>query len=91
MEFGRVISHNILIEASNNNGFIVKVGCGRFAFSDTRSLIEALQEYLDNPLDVAKKYSFGCGEQPTRDEAEPPTYQGTRGSGVSTCVEEKNV
>jgi len=57
MNFGKVIKHNILIEASGNYGFIVTVGCGKFAFRDVKGLLEGLEEYLYDPVVSEERYN----------------------------------
>ena len=49
LEFGRAVQYTITIESSDNNGFIVNVGCGKFAFSNKDDMLEAIQEYVNNP------------------------------------------
>jgi len=59
MQLGKAIKHNILIEPSGNNGFIITVGCGRFAFQNPKGLLSCLTEYLNNPEELEKMYT-GC-------------------------------
>ncbi len=61
MEFGKVMNHQIIIEASGNKGFIVTVGCGRFAFEKREKLLEALDDYLTHPKEFEKVYNETCG------------------------------
>ncbi len=57
MKLGKVINHNILIQPAANKGFIVEVGCGRFAFSCVHDLIESLASYFNDPEKYEKEYS----------------------------------
>ena len=57
LEFGRAVQYTITIESSDNNGFIVNVGCGKFAFSNKDDMLEAIQEYVNNPKVVEKRYN----------------------------------
>ena len=57
MEFGKAIKYGILIEPTDNKGFIVKVGCGTFAFSNKEDLKEAFNGYMDDPEGFEKKYN----------------------------------
>lgn len=41
------------------NGFIAKVGCQTFVFSNLRDLMEALEMYFTNPDAATKKYLIG--------------------------------
>ena len=67
MKLGRAIGVSILIEATHNGGFDVKMGCARFAYADKESLIKAISEYLDDPEGHEKMFLkvFGVAEQPT--------------------------
>lgn len=57
MDLGRACKYNIGIEPSANNGFIVKIGCGRFVAKDREQLIEDLDEFLKAPEKWEKKYN----------------------------------
>ena len=57
MELGKVINYNIQIEPSSNNGFIVKIGCGKFVAENVTSLLNGLKAYLENPKEWEKKYN----------------------------------
>jgi len=57
MEFGREIKYAILIEPTDNKGFNVQVGCGKFAFSNKKDLKEAFDEFIDDPEGFEKKYN----------------------------------
>lgn len=46
----------ILIEPLNY-GFVVKIGCQRFAIETKERLLEKLTEYINNPMDVEKKWT----------------------------------
>ena len=61
MQLGKAIKHNILIEPSGNNGFMVTVGCGRFTFENPKGLIDSLKEYLNNPEELQKMYTECLG------------------------------
>lgn len=55
--FGRVIKHNIDIEASANNRFIVTVGCTQMVYLDKEELIAGLKMFLDDPEGMERKYN----------------------------------
>lgn len=69
LEFGRAIPHIINITPSDNKGFIVKIGCGTLAFSNKDDMIEAFQEYLNNPKDTEKRYTDNADCSPDVTEA----------------------
>jgi len=57
MELGRVMNYNVSIEPSDNKGFIVFVGCGRFAYETKESLLADLDKYLSDPDMWEDKYN----------------------------------
>ena len=57
MEFGRVTNYNIVIEPTDNMGFTVKVGCGRFSYSNKKDLIVDLEAFLERPTEYEKQYN----------------------------------
>ena len=74
MELGRAIKYNITIEPSNNKGFIVKIGCGKFVAETKKSLLNNLSDYIMNPEEWEKRYNESDPDGPTpeapRDEGE---------------------
>ena len=63
MKLGQVIPYKISITPSDNNGFGVKVGCGRFVFESVESLVEALRDYLLDPKAMTERYDKAKGPQ----------------------------
>ena len=59
----RAIKHRITIEASDNNGFLVRIGCGTFVAETKKSLLAKLTEYLEDPEKLEAKY-YEMGEGP---------------------------
>jgi len=57
MKKGKLCSYDIYIYPTENGGFIVQVGCKRFAFEGKNSLVRALKEYLNDP--ETKEREFG--------------------------------
>lgn len=57
MKFGKAINYKIIIEATDNKGFIAKVGCGIFAFSNKEDLREAFNTFLDDPEACEENYN----------------------------------
>lgn len=63
LEFGRAIPRDIKITPSDNKGFIVKCGCGTFAFSNKDDMLVAMKEFIGDPETVEKRYNdsnVGC-------------------------------
>ena len=56
MALGRAIPHNIKIEASDNQGFTMIIGCGRFVYSLRENLMVGLERYLEDPEKLEKEY-----------------------------------
>ena len=75
MKLGKVMHHNIVIESSNNMGFVAHVGCGRFVFESKENLLAALDQYLTCPIDWENTYIKSHQEEATEASPEPPqTY-----------------
>ena len=72
MEFGRVSNLTIKIEPTHNMGFYVRVGCGRFAFTNKEDLKLAFMEWCDNPEKLEKAYNEMGPSDETTEEAEAP-------------------
>jgi hypothetical protein len=62
IKLGRKINYTIIIEPTMNGGFFVKVGCGKFSFTNSSDLILALLSYFENPEQHEKEYNNlnGC-------------------------------
>ena len=54
MKFKMAIPYRIEISASENEGFIVQVGCSRLCYTDKKLLLRDLEEYLNDPEKVEK-------------------------------------
>jgi hypothetical protein len=54
---GRKVNYTITIEPTMNGGFFVKVGCGKFSFTDYEDLLSALGDYFENPEKLEKEYN----------------------------------
>ncbi len=57
LKIGRLIARPIIIDASSNNGFIVKSGCGKFVASSIDDLLEKLKNYLDDIEGYENQYN----------------------------------
>ena len=64
MELGKVINYKITIEPSQNKGFIVKIGCGRFVAENVDNLLKNLRDYLYHPEEWEKRYNEISPDQP---------------------------
>ena len=78
MEFGKALPYDIKITPTHNKGFIVKVGCCTAVFTDKKSLIGALDEYLSDPSGIEQLYISKCAlvdavrvERPSPPEGRP--------------------
>lgn len=56
MEFGKVMPYEVHIIPSNNKGFTVTIGCARLVFTDSDSMIDALENYLADPPKMGAEY-----------------------------------
>lgn len=72
-ELGRKIPHDILIEPSDNMGFIVKIGCGKFVAESAEMMIAGIIKYLDDPELWVKRYNErpGRGNEVIQEERTP--------------------
>jgi hypothetical protein len=57
MKFGKAINYTIQVEPSANYGFIVTVGCARFAYTSIKELLADFEEFLVAPDNMEKKYN----------------------------------
>lgn len=57
MEFKRRINHEVKIAPTHNDGFIMKIGCGRFAYIDPNAMLSDLRDYLNDPEGTEAKYN----------------------------------
>lgn len=74
MKLKKRLKRDIVIKASDNDGFIVKVGCAEFSYSDHHVMCRDLAEYLSNP----KKYEKAF--EPI--ESSGGAYHGTYGAAL---------
>ncbi len=57
MEFKNVLPHAINISGTMNGGYLMEVGCARFAYGDSDDMLELVKAYLDDPEGMVKKYN----------------------------------
>lgn len=72
MKFGKAIPYDILITATDNLGFNVKVGCCNVVFTDKDEVLSALGYYFGNPKVMEKEYNKAVGS-PDAEERTVPT------------------
>jgi hypothetical protein len=78
MEFGKAINYIITITPTSNKGFIAKVGCATFCYSDKESLLKDLDEFLSDPMKLEKEYNGTDSNVPISDVTIAP--RGNRGT-----------
>ena len=60
IKFGKAMPHDIHIQATSNQSFIVNVGCCTAAFTDVDDMLQAIGHYIKNPEAVEKLYNEKC-------------------------------
>ena len=71
MEIKKMFNRDIVVSASDNNGIIVKIGCGIFCYTAIDSFLGDFREYLENPEGWEKKYN-STRTEPACEEVERP-------------------
>jgi hypothetical protein len=71
MKLKKRIERDITIKASENDGFIVEVGCVKLSYSDHHEMCRDLADYLSNPEKYEKAY------KPLRGIPLNPTWGGS--------------
>jgi len=61
MEFGNALPHDINISGSSNKGFIVRAGCCTAVFTDKKKMLNAIEDYINDPEKVEKAYNASNG------------------------------
>uniref|UniRef100_A0A6M3KAX6 Uncharacterized protein n=1 Tax=viral metagenome TaxID=1070528 RepID=A0A6M3KAX6_9ZZZZ len=56
MKFKKLFEDDIIIHPTINEGFIVKYRCTELVFTDYKTLIQTLNEFLKDPDDCIKEY-----------------------------------
>ena len=72
MQFGRAVQYTVGIEPSQNQGFIVSIGCQRRSYSNAIDMLADLTEYFTEYDAVVKQYQKANNDCPV-----PPLYQTT--------------
>ena len=67
MIFGKAMNYEIRITPTDNNGYIVKVGCAKFSFETKDSIKAAFNDFIDDP----KKMEGFYGEAGGRNRGSP--------------------
>lgn len=73
MEFKKALLYPIEITASENSGYLVKIGCAMYVFTDKGHLASFITEYITNPEEIRKAYYNNRGNQPREEMPEQPT------------------
>ena len=82
VRIGRAMDYDIVISASDNLGFIVKIGCATAVAEDEAHLFEVLKTYLSDPKAAGMMYaknSRATEERPL--PSRPLTHRGNLGEG----------
>ena len=61
MEFGNALPHDINISGSSNRGFIVRAGCCTAVFTDKKEMLNAIEDYINDPAKVEAAYNKSNG------------------------------
>jgi hypothetical protein len=84
MKFKQVLNREIVISASHNEGFVVKVGCCTLAYGCADDLLRDLKDYLENSESIDKEYNAAgmnapqMAGRPTCEEREQMPDEETR-------------
>ncbi len=89
MEFGNALPYDINIRGSHNKGFILKAGCCTLVFTDKKTMLNAIADYINEPEKMEKEYN-----KLNRDER-PQPVSSTRGDmireeGDCDCAQEES-
>lgn len=76
MELGRLINHDIIIRPSDNKGFIINVGCGKFTANNESMLLNCLGAYLSDPEKKEKEYNEKICSEPAVTRSTPSDIPG---------------
>jgi len=61
MRFENKLKYQITLTGSSNGGYIVRMGCAEFTFPTIAVLLNALKEYLEDPIKVNQEYAKTFG------------------------------
>jgi len=73
MEFGNALPYEIRISGSHNKGFLVHVGCCMCVFTDKKTMLAAIEDYINDPKKMTLEYNQSRGVDETTANCEPPT------------------
>jgi hypothetical protein len=77
-EIGKHSDYTITITPTMNRGFIVRIGCGEFAFQNHKALLTGLRKYLDDPKKYEKLYNSKLRQLHSSNQAEAIGSTGLR-------------
>ena len=89
MEFGNALPHDINISGSGNKGFIVRVGCCTAVFTDKKEMLNAIEDYINDPKKMEKAYNES-NQGPTCFNANAPVENSLRITQEDCCQEERS-
>jgi len=61
MRFENKLKYQITLTGSSNGGYIIRMGCAEFTFPTIAVLLDALKEYLEDPIKVNQEYAKTFG------------------------------
>ncbi len=76
MEFGNALPYDINIRGSHNKGFIVKAGCCTLVFTDKKVMLNAIEDYINDPKKMEEEYNK------LNKDARPQAVCSTRGDVI---------
>ena len=56
IKFEKAMPYSITIDPSENNGFIMRIGCVQLVYTKTIELLDDLRSYILNPVLLEKQY-----------------------------------
>ena len=84
MKFGKIINREIVISPSDNMGYVVTVGCGKFVYTDKKDLVADLEAYLGDPQKYENDYNT---KQDTPEVCRDGSPRCNSGSGGNSLAE----
>ena len=88
MNLGYAIPRDIVIKASSNMGFIVKIGCGTFVAASKQELLNGIEEYIFKPNKWEKEYNSLPGNPEVAQDIVEPSSESPRPRGTLAEAEQ---
>ena len=90
MEFGNALPYDINISGTGNKGFIVRVGCFTGAFTSVKTMLAAIEDYINDPKKMEKEYNNSNANRcPDAIEPDHPSISQLRTEPITNCTEER--